>query len=287
MTLTALVFISAAALCMAGCDSDSAGPEPDTDGGARGTSFEAPAGDSPEDAGLWVDPGATPHGELPTEPACGPHGYLDGEDCVCEPGYAWCNASARDFDCCPEAESPAKPSLDPEDVTGLAVLGMRVRPFKYVDENGEPVPWDWDGSIPDWILNAVGLFAQVFPELQFWSEVLQKIDEYAPFLLEGQTPPDPYIRFSDRESQDPFYYGTSSYNSDTVEPSWEDAFVPLSSFADAGFVVVEVWDEDAVIDDFMGQFRVSLEYLYDLYTVGEWIDIESVPTLFAAEMAAY
>lgn len=280
------VFIVMAAIWASGCGAESGAPDPDPgSGGTSAPTLDAQVGSMPGDEDLGYDPGTGP--DPSTGPSCGAHGVDDGTQCACEAGYVWCNEDPQNLDCCPDTGSSAKPPLAPEDVTGLTVLGAKIRPFKFIDGDGQPVPWDWDGNVPDWMLNAVGLLARVFPELQFWNEVLQKVDEYAPFLLEGTTPPDPYIRFSDSPGDSPVYYATSSYNADALEPTWNDAYVPLSAFAGAEFVNVEVWDEDAVFDDFMGQFQVAVDVILGLSPDGLWGAIDGVPTLFAIELAAY
>jgi hypothetical protein len=148
------------------------------------------------------------------------------------------------------------------------------------------VPWDWDGQVPRWLLEALDVIATFYPEAQTWLEILEKVDEYAPTLLEGLTPPDPYIKFTDSTDNDAREYKRSGYVDDTTEPTWRSAFIDVERFERAGFVVVEVWDSDIAFDDFMGQFVITVEDLSFIPTDGEWILLD-VPTLFEVEVSVY
>lgn len=267
-----------------GCGDSTSSPDPEPLPGP-GNTFDSGNG-SQGDYDFGVLPGEPGDDPVPNEPGsgsnCGDHSYMDGEECVCNDGYLWCNDDPDNWDCCPASEVD-----DDLEVAGLSVVGMRIRPYKFQDDDGKPVPWDWDGHVPDWILEAVEVLAVFYPEAEGWLEILEKVDEYAPILLEGTAPPDPYIKFTDSAGSDAQEYSSSSYYDDTVEPRWEDATVDAALFREAGFVIVEVWDKDVAFDDFIGQIEVPVEQLDSFDSDGGWREIEGVGTLYAAYLSAY
>ena len=73
----------------------------------------------------------------------------------------------------------------------VRVHGALVFPYK---PDGEE-PWDWDGNVPDWMIDLSDALGDILvsPELKTASEILQIVDEVAPIVLEGTTPPDPIV----------------------------------------------------------------------------------------------
>lgn len=95
----------------------------------------------------------------------------------------------------------------------VTVVDAKVMPFQ--DLSTEE-PWDWDGDVPDWLIEGMQLVGAYYPQAEAWAEVLDLVDQYAPELLEGYVPPDPLIdAYVDDE-----YLSSSYADQDTYEPYW-------------------------------------------------------------------
>src|SRR4051812_13672470 len=67
---------------------------------------------------------------------CGLNAHQDGKDCVCDGLYDWCDDSPDD--CCAYYTGTFE----------IGIVSAKVDPFK--DANN---PWDWDGNIPNALLD--------------------------------------------------------------------------------------------------------------------------------------
>jgi hypothetical protein len=149
-----------------------------------------------------------------------------GEACECVAHYTTCRDDAKS--CCAY------------DATAfhLTVVSAGVMPFK-PDGSG----WDWDGDVPDWMIdlaNAIGTFSAKAATI---AEVLQYTDEYAPYLLEDTVPADPLYSVWIGDNM----VDVSWTVDDDLAPHWGmQTWVRPSAQED-----VYLWfeDEDLVFDD--------------------------------------
>jgi hypothetical protein len=146
-----------------------------------------------------------------------------------------------------------------------------MRPF-VTDEHkpgSEGEPWDWNGSIPDWIFDLGGELLTiltwintVFPEpslvsatagLDAFLEIAELIDQYAPELMEGSTPPDPDVYPFMLDKQGYAYgLGDSLQWDDTYELALEATALDINTYAGVGF---DLEDLDAYYHDSMGDWH--------------------------------
>jgi hypothetical protein len=146
-----------------------------------------------------------------------------------------------------------------------------ILPFK---SDGEP--WDWDGQVPDWLLKAVsatddalsalietGLYpsspeALTAAELvELTADILDAIDEHAPGLLEATVPPDVYAELVvvDGRGQ----VNSQGFSETTTDSYAPEVFTqwPAVPQAENDLIVVDLWDEDAVFDDWIASFGLD------------------------------
>ena len=131
-------------------------------------------------------------------------------------------------------------------------------------------PWDWDGNVPDWVLDFADLLSDVLdllaelipdPDLQAAAaaaatleEILLLIDEHAPELLAGTVPPDPnlYAYLMDGEGE---LWAADAVN---LPYQWEDSyevFLPLTlDLRGLDALIVDIEDVDLTYDDNMGDY---------------------------------
>ena len=173
------------------------------------------------------------------EPVCGLNSF-EAEDggCVCETGYAECpDASA---DCCP---------ADFE-VFQVRLVGMTIHPLK-----PDGSPWDWDGDIPDWLIDIAALIGTVEPNAATLAQVLEAVDEVAPELLEGTVPPDPFVSY---------WHGDTFLFEDLVFDDTYDNFTGVD-FGEVdlgrGELYLDVYDEDLLEHDYVGYDFIDLAYV--------------------------
>jgi hypothetical protein len=108
---------------------------------------------------------------------CGFNAYDDGgSQCECAAHYSPCRDDAKS--CC---------AYDASSFT-LTVVGADVMPF-----NADGAGWDWDGDVPDWMIDVANLVGLFSVEAATIAEVLEYTDELAPEVLEGTVPPDPFF----------------------------------------------------------------------------------------------
>lgn len=132
-------------------------------------------------------------------------------------------------------------------------------------------PWDWDGNIPDWILDVtsalsdiLGAFASVYPDPDIIAaaevagqvdKILDVIDTYGPELLRGTVPPDPNLY--------PYLYDDAgnlySYNDVGDGFSWDDSYEVELSFSGQDFrsyagLAIDMEDRDLAFNDNMGDY---------------------------------
>jgi len=187
-------------------------------------------------------------------------------DCSCVDDYEWCDWDTDGIDCCAYSTNSFR----------LVIGEAKVIPYKNA-ENREP--WDWDGNVPDWLLQAVDLLSDFYPDAAAWSEVLQLVDEYAPELLEGTVPPDPFVEVYIEDE----FLGATSTDDDTIEPYWnQEAQVTLGS---SELVWLVFQDEDLQLDDLIQE--VSMDLLFLQETAGRgWQDYTDLGNVFELTVAA-
>lgn len=166
---------------------------------------------------------------------CGYNTIDLGDSCECAEPYAWCDADS--LDCC---------AFDTTDFQ-IVLEGFTVFPLK---ETGEP--WDWDGSIPDELLLLFDVIGSFDPHAYAISEVLEQVDTYAPYLMEGTVPPDPWIDFY--QGQD-FLDSTSTFD-DTYDVSPRTVHTLDLTQGEWYF---QVTDEDLAAHDDIGDFYITLD----------------------------
>jgi hypothetical protein len=179
-------------------------------------------------------------GEGAKEPVCGLNS-VQAEDgaCVCETGYGECPDGSSD--CCPTGF----------DVFEVRLVDMTIHPLK-----PDGSPWDWDGDIPDWLIEVAGLIGTVEPHAATLAEVLQLVDEVAPELLEGTVPPDPFVAY---------WHGDRFLFEDRVFDDTYDHFTGVDFGAvdlSRGELYLEVTDEDLLDHDFVGYDFIDIEYVH-------------------------
>lgn len=161
---------------------------------------------------------------------CGYNAHQVDDACVCMPHYDWCDAVGEGEPCC---------AWDARAFT-VTVVDAKVMPFQDLSTQE---PWDWDGDVPDWLIEAMATIGYYYPQALTWSEVLSLVDEYAPELLEGYVPPDPLV---DAYIGDE-YLASSATEDDTYEPVWGFRQTFDIHGAEEGWL--EFYDEDVVVDD--------------------------------------
>lgn len=191
-------------------------------------------------ATLCIGYGCGDAGYGPSHQECGANSIGGAGSCACLPGYDPCDFSSAE--CC--AWSATQFSV--------FVNSARITPFKPDSQQ----PWDWDGNVPDWLLQGVALLANFYPEAVVWSEVLTKVDEYAPELLEGTVPPDVYLVI-EQESAPTEAYSSTQFN--TYEPRWDEGLTGLH--VAGGDILVRFYDEDLEFDDYIDGVRLDRESL--------------------------
>lgn len=114
-------------------------------------------------------------------------------------------------------------------------------------------PWDWDGTVPDWLLTSIGILAQVIehPYLQTADAILNAIDEHAPDLLDGTVPPDPQLWVNiDGGTYGYYPLGSVDTDDDTYTPAFYSA-VDITLYP-GEVLYIDLWDEDLTFDDEIG-----------------------------------
>lgn len=173
-------------------------------------------------------------------------------ECECVGEYTWCEFEGEEENCC---------AYFTHDFS-FELISVKVAPYK---DEATQSPWDWDGDLPDWLLAALDLLAYYYPNAATWAAVLDLIDTYAPELLEGTVPPDPYVQFYD--DRDDFLYETDALG-DTYEP-YVGVSMQVSLIADERFSFWVI-DEDALFDDDIQGILVDLPALQLLAGRGDF-----------------
>ncbi len=172
-----------------------------------------------------------------TDDECGQNSVTTDNSCECVDLYEWCDDVSTD--CCAYGTDEFEIVLESFSI------------FPFVDSaTGEP--WDWDGDIPDDIIELLNIIGYVQPEVKTFAEVLEIVDEVAPIVLEGTVPPDPWVDFYQGED---YLDSTGTFDDTyTVRPGTHHN-LDLSR----GDWEFEVWDEDIVDHDFVGYSYVTLD----------------------------
>lgn len=180
------------------------------------------------------EPGGRNPGRDPVVLDCGYNARQDDDVCVCKPHFDWCEQPrgqvAEGVDCC---------AWDARAFT-VTVVDAKVLPFQDLSTDE---PWDWDGDIPDWLIEAMSLVGAYYPQAATWAEVMDLVDEYAPELMESYIPPDPFIDAYIGDA----YLSSSVADQDTYEPYWGYRETFSLRGSEEGWL--EIYDEDLVIDD--------------------------------------
>lgn len=172
-----------------------------------------------------------------------------------------------------DGNSPRNPQDAPDfgpvtDATDFRVIVKSVEILPFKPETGEP--WDWDGDIPDALIDAVDTLALLSGNGAVYGEILRQADEIAPELLEGTVPPDVFITF---EHYDPIEDETVDTRetrvvSDTLTPTFADALFEVS-FLEGDVLIIQFIDKDLAFDDDIATFLLDLETLQSL-AGNEW-----------------
>ena len=148
----------------------------------------------------------------------------------------------------------------------LSVNSAEILPFK----PGTKSPWDWDGDIPDFLIDALEFLEMLTMSGTQYAEILKKVDEIAPQILEGTVPPDVFIRFQlvDNNVGETIGSYESATVDNTLRPVFEDARVEVSMDPSLTLWISFV-DRDIAFDDLIQSFPLSLEDLQWLAD-GQW-----------------
>ena len=159
---------------------------------------------------------------------CGANAVRQDGACECRDEYTWCEGSRED--CCAYDAAYF-------DVTVHEVV---LAPYNYLYYDQ---PWDWDGDVPDWLLDALDAISLLYPDVGSVAELADLVDEYAPELLEGTVPPDPFFEVYDDPGEITY---TSETWGDSYDASFEQAF---RVYPEDGTGMLYFWDEDLAFDD--------------------------------------
>ena len=172
--------------------------------------------------------------------------------------------------------SSAEPRCGFADTSSLRDVDVSIhiifRPFKTDDlvPGYEGEPWDWDGTIPDWISDLVAalsdladVVSSLYPDptvvsaaeaLAYAEQIIELMEEYGPGLFAATVPPDPnlYPYMFDSEGQ---LHGYSDVGDGF---DWDDSYeVDITlrgqDFRDRG-LAIDMEDYDTVFDDNMGDY---------------------------------
>ena len=181
--------------------------------------------------------------------SCGVNARAEDGDCVCQNNYDWCDE--RGGDCC---------AWDAR-AYDLRFTAMTIAPYDML-YTGDP--WDWDGDIPDWLIEALSTIGYIYPEAGTAAEVLELVDEYAPQLLEGVVPPDVFYEV--------YQYDQLIDANDAQDDSYNPNFRGTLRISPDGDddIILALYDEDLSWDDdlqFMYLDRTSMAWLSGRGTV--------------------
>ena len=142
--------------------------------------------------------------------------------------------------------------------------GFVILPYKIGTSN----PWDWDGDIPDWLIEATGLIADALkdPRIKAAEEVLELIDTYAQELLEGTIPPDPILEVVVADSEYEYSAGPVDTDDNTYEP-WFGVYYDLELLP-GETLWLDLIDEDLIADDYIGSELFTEQDLKDFAGCG-------------------
>ncbi len=172
-----------------------------------------------------------PETEPETEPEpldCGPNSAEVDAACVCDDLYTMCDAAEESIGCCAYG-------IEAFEVT---VVAATILPYADIDDE---TPWDWSGFVPSWMQELIGqVIVYVDEDAAGWVDVLDYVYQYAPALLSGSTPPDPYVSI---ELNDTPMYETLVKDND-LEPIWYET----ETFTVQPSAELTLWYRDSDID---------------------------------------
>lgn len=155
--------------------------------------------------------------------------------------------------------------------------------------------WDWDGNVPDDWQEASSTIASFLKDLsrlvpsphlkevaaaaKFTEQILDFTDEHAPVLLEPYATPDlflnayfasPQLAGGEWQNLDEFVAGDFVYDladgtdlvmaQDSLQTS-TNVFAVLPFETDDDFALIEAYDEDLLVDDYVGGFAFDRSWL--------------------------
>ena len=168
---------------------------------------------------------------------CGYNTVDLGSSCECLDPYLWCDDDS--LDCC---------AYDSTEFD-IVLESFEIFPLK---DSASASPWDWDGDIPDEWIQLASIIGYFDPTVKTAAEVMEAVDTYAPELLEDTVPPDPWLDFYQGNE----YLDSTGTFDDTysVRPNTVHT-LDLSR----GEWAYEVWDEDIIDHDYVGEFYITLD----------------------------
>ena len=156
----------------------------------------------------------------------------------------------------------------------VVIWNVTVMPYK---PDGDP--WDWDGSVPDWLLDLIEILGDVIPQAATAAELLAYVDEYAPELLEGTVPPDPYLEVASEIGGKEFVWGYTDTFANTYEAPFEVTLGDPWFQPDPSEVIwIRAWDEDVVWDDEIGSVWLDRTSLREWANCGPLVWHNDDPT---------
>ncbi len=176
---------------------------------------------------------------------CGWNAQSDGQGgCECLGLYDFCSNDPLEVDCC----ALWTQTFDVE------LIEAFVLPYNPATDE----PWDWDGTIPTGLLDGIQDVEAVVPSATDFEDVLDAAALYAPDLLSGSTPPDPFVELVLGFS----VQATSVAIDNAYDPYWGWAL--NLTVQPSEVFTFEFTDEDFVFDDAIGSLSMNLTTLQAL-----------------------
>ena len=160
--------------------------------------------------------------------------------CYPDPGYWWCD----------DAEDAACLILDTQ--FQITLQSVALGPFEDI---ATEEPWDWDGTVPGWLVSGLNALATFVPEMTNASRAVSFINRFAPALLAGYVPPDPYYRL--------LQGGRVIAQTRTEDDVYEAVFnLPRNVDLSTGEpLTLETFDEDWIFDQLVSSREITLDEL--------------------------
>lgn len=209
-------------------------------------------GDADVDVDSDVDADADGDGDGdgdPEPPTCGVNAHAAGNGCACDAMFDPCDDYPDN--CCAYWT----------DEFAVTIVSAIIDPYKDAETLQ---PWDWDGDVPDWLFDALDLLQIAYPDAATIEEVLDLVDQYAPDLLQGTVPPDPFVDFVINEVAQV----RTSVQADTIEPVWNEWGAVRIGAQET--LYLDFFDEDLVFHDLIETIPMTLADAQHLAGPGTW-----------------